>query len=351
MKTIRVQTGTPYEVLVGSGILSTLGRAVKRLPGKRYAKAAVITDDKVQALYGNTVCASLAAAGLEVVSFDFPNGEASKNISTVQDILGFLSDNYLTRSDVVIALGGGVTGDMAGFAASIYLRGVDYIQVPTTLLAAIDSSVGGKTAVNLPQGKNLVGTFWQPQLVLCDIHTLDTLDDDIFADGLAEAVKHGCIWDAELFRLMETRDIRHNLAEIIARSVEIKSYVVGQDEREHGLRQILNFGHTLAHGIEKMSHFEISHGKAVSMGICLITGACVANGLMPAEDAKRIKVVLERCDLPTRCPYPLDKLCKECLGDKKRSGDTINLIVLERIGKAAVHPVKIDELLPFIKRK
>lgn len=349
MTTIRVKTGQPYDVYVGHGILSQLGQMVTQLPGKRYAKAAVITDSRVQGLYGNAVCAALASAGLEVVSFDFPQGEQSKSMATVMDILGFFSDNFLTRSDLVVALGGGVTGDMAGFAAAIYQRGVDYVQVPTTLLAAIDSSVGGKTAVNLPQGKNLVGAFWQPQMVLCDIDTLSTLDEDTFADGLAEAIKHGCIWDADLFDLLATGDIQQNLTEIIARSVAIKSHVVGEDEREHGLRQILNFGHTLGHGVEKLSEFQIPHGKAVSIGMSLVARACAARGLLSLEDVERIEAALHRCNLPIHNPYPLEELCRQSMGDKKRSGDTINLITLERIGKAAIRPLKIDELFPFMQ--
>lgn len=350
MNLIRVQTAQPYQVLVGAGILPSLGKKIRELPGKRYHRAAIIADDKVMDLYGNEACSALAGAGFEVLLHHFPHGEESKTMDTVMDILEDLSEHLFTRDDLVVALGGGVTGDMAGFAAAIYQRGIDYVQVPTTLLAAIDSSVGGKTGVNLPQGKNLVGAFHQPQLVLCDTDTLSTLDAATFADGLAEVIKHGAIRDAELFELLETRDIQQNLTDIIARSVQIKAAVVAEDEHEHGLRQLLNFGHTLGHGIEKQSGYVIPHGSAVAIGMCLVADACVRHQLLSAGDADRLKALLELLGLPVKCPYPIEKVCAQSLGDKKRHGNTINLITLERIGTAAIYPVEADRLTEFFTR-
>lgn len=350
MKRFLVQTGRPYEALVGEGILAALGEQVAGLSGKRYRRAVLVSDDRVFALYGETACASLRQAGLEVAAFSFPHGEASKSMETVCRMLDAFSSHYLTRSDVVVALGGGVTGDMAGFAAAIYQRGVDYVQVPTTLLAAVDSSVGGKTAVNLPAGKNLAGAFWQPVLVLCDIKTLDTLTGDIFSEGLAEAVKHGCIRDPELFELLETEDPRAVADKIILRSVALKSAVVAEDEREHGLRQILNFGHTLGHGIEKLSHYSLSHGKAVAVGMSLAADACAANDLLSKQDAGRIRAVLKRCGLPTECDFSIEDICAASLGDKKRHGNSMHLITLEAIGRAAIRPIPVDNLLEFFTR-
>lgn len=347
MRTIRVQTREPYDVLVGGGILPTLGQRVAALPGKRYRRAVVVADDRVRSLYGQAARDSLDRAGIETALFEFPRGEASKSMDTVLRMLDAFSAHTLTRSDLVVALGGGVSGDMAGFAAAIYQRGVDCVQVPTTLLAAIDSSVGGKTGVNLPAGKNLAGAFLQPQLVLCDTDTLNTLDAEVFTDGLAEAVKHGCIRDPELFALLEIGDPRQNVLEIIARSVELKSAVVAADEREHGLRQILNFGHTLGHGIEKLSRWRLSHGRAVAVGMSLVADACAKNGMLDAAEADRIRALLRRLGLPTACNYAIGDICRESLGDKKRSGDTLNLITLERIGKAAVYPVEADRLASF----
>lgn len=347
MQTIRVETARPYSVQVGAGLLPKLGEMLAALPGTRYRTAALVSDATVFDLYGDTVRTSLEAAGLAVVVYRFPPGEGSKCLRTVEGMLEQFARHRLTRSDVVVALGGGVTGDMAGFAAAVYQRGIDYVQLPTTLLAAIDSSVGGKTAVNLAAGKNLAGAFWQPRLVLCDTDTFATLSPDIFSDGLAEAIKHGCIRDPELFALLEHADPYAHVDEIIARSVRLKAGVVAQDEQEHGLRQILNFGHTPGHGIEKLSGFQLAHGKAVAVGICLMADACVANGLLAAGEARRIRRTVQRCGLPDRCAYSIADICRESLGDKKRSGNTLNLVVLERIGKAAVLPVAADQLAAF----
>lgn len=350
MRKVRVRTSDAYDVIIGRGILSGCGEAVSRLD-KSYDKIAIISDDTVHKLYGGAVRASFSAAGFTAAEFVFPHGEASKSTSTLLDASGFLCDNFITRKSLIVALGGGVTGDLAGFLASIYQRGSDYMQIPTTFLAAIDSSVGGKTAVNIPQGKNLLGSFWQPRLVWCDADTLSTLDADTFRDGVAEAVKYGCILDADLFERMQKDGFDKNLDEIIARCVELKAEVVRQDERDNGLRAVLNFGHTLGHGIEKLSQFSISHGKAVAIGMVLASRAGEAAGVSPAGTSARVEDILNQNGIDTACPYPISEVCAASLGDKKRDGGNINLILLESLGKAIVYPVPADGLDAFFSGK
>lgn len=346
---ISVNTGKPYQVVIEKGSLAFAGSYMKESGSS--GKAAVITDDVVDALYGDKLVSSLELSGFEVCRMAVPHGEGSKSLGTLEKVYGFLSENSVTRSDRIVALGGGVVGDLAGFAASTWLRGVSYIQVPTTFLAAIDSSVGGKTAVNIPEGKNLIGSFWQPSLVICDPDTLSTLSDEIFADGMAEAVKYGCIWDQELFRLLEAQPVMDHLERIIARCVEIKAQVVSADERDHGLRNILNFGHTMGHAIEKYHRFSISHGKGVAVGMVLAAEAGEAAGITSPGTARRIKALLTASGLPTEDEAPLDTLCALCLGDKKRDGQRLNLILLEELGKAVIHPILTDEVEAFITQK
>lgn len=343
---IRIDTSKPYDVVIGSGILSGCGKAAAKLP-KNYDRAVIISDDTVHGLYGDTVRQSFESADFSVSEFVFPHGEASKSLATLTDAASFLSESYVTRKSLIVALGGGVTGDLSGFLAAIFQRGIDYMQIPTTFLAAIDSSVGGKTAVNIPAAKNMLGAFWQPELVWCDVDTLSTLSADIFKDGIAEAVKYGCILDDSLFALMRDSGFSDKLSEIIARCVELKAEVVRQDERDNGLRAILNFGHTLGHGIEKLSSFEISHGKAVAMGMILAADAGENAGLTETGTSNQIKDILLSNGISVECPYPAADVCAASLGDKKRDGNSISIILLEKIGKAFVHPVSVDSLTDF----
>lgn len=345
MTTIRVSTGKSYDVTIGRGILSDCGKMVKALPNT-YDKLAIITDDKVDSLYSKTVADSLMAAGFSCVKFVFQNGEASKSLAVLEQACDFLCEQFITRKSLIVALGGGVTGDLAGFLAAIFQRGIDFVQIPTTFLAAIDSSVGGKTAVNVPAGKNLLGAFWQPQLCWCDIETLATLDEEVFRDGVAEAVKYGCILDKNLFETMK-QGVRAQLAEIITRCVELKAEVVAQDERDNGLRAILNFGHTLGHGIETLSDFAISHGKAVAIGMVLASKAGEAAGVTEAGTTAQIEEILQANGISTICPYDIADVVAASLGDKKRDGDTMHLILLKRIGEAVVYPVAVDKLMAF----
>lgn len=339
-----VHTGHGYDIALGKGVLGETGTRVAALTTSR--RAAVITDSNVEKLYGAAVMESLRAAGFQAELFAFPAGETSKNHATLLTIYSFLARAEITRADLIVALGGGVVGDVAGFAAATWQRGIPFVQIPTTLLAQVDSSIGGKTAVDLPEGKNLVGAFWQPSLVLCDPLTLRTLDARNVACGMGEIVKHACIRSETLFETLE-RGAEVTPA-VIAQNLAIKRAVVEHDERERGERMVLNFGHTLGHAVEKLQHYAgATHGEAVAMGMVLMTHASERNGLTPACTADRIARLLARCGLPDRCDLPLKDIVQAAAGDKKRAGDRIRLIVLRRIGEAVIYPLPVAELPAF----
>ena len=343
MKTVNVNASKSYEVIIGENVLKDAGKLAAQVI--KPCKAAVITDSTVNELYAHTLCDSLEEASFSVVKYVFPAGEQSKNMDTLGEILEFLAGNHLTRSDLIVALGGGVVGDISGFAASVYLRGIKFVQVPTTLLAAVDSSVGGKTAVNLKAGKNLAGAFHQPCLVVCDTETFKTLPYDTFADGVAETVKYGVITDKALFEKMEKE---WNVEEVIARCVEIKAQVVNEDEFDLGTRQLLNFGHTIGHAIEKCSNFEISHGHGVAMGMVVVTRVSEKRGYCPQGTLEELIKTLEKCKLPTRCPYSAKELTLAAMGDKKRTGGEITVVIPEKIGKCTLKKINITEMEGFI---
>lgn len=271
MKSVTVNTSTPYDVLIEKGCLSRCGEFAAKLFVPQKSTAAIITDDRVSSLYLKTVSDSFQKAGFSVCSLVFPNGEDSKSHDTLLQVYDFLIQNNITRTDFIVALGGGVVGDLAGFAAATYLRGIRFMQIPTTFLAAIDSSVGGKTAVNIPAGKNLIGAFHQPSLVVCDPDTFQTLEPQTFADGCAEMIKYAMIWSEDFLKLLESCDINEQIEEIVAYCVDIKRQVVEQDELDSSIRMILNYGHTLGHAIEKVTNHAVTHGHGVAMGMVLIT--------------------------------------------------------------------------------
>ena len=346
VQTIPVRVQPPYLVTIGPGLLAESGERLRALLGP--CRIAVITDSTTALLYLGTVTASLETAGFSVCSHIFPAGEGHKNLSTLEQILEFLAAEHLTRSDCVAALGGGVTGDMAGFAAAVYLRGIRYVQLPTTLLAAVDSSVGGKTAVDLAAGKNLAGAFCQPAAVICDTDCLKTLPPDVFADGAAEAIKTGVLSDAGLFALFEDGTLTAAPGEVIARCVRYKAGVVERDEKEQGERRLLNLGHTLGHAIEKCSGFCIPHGHAVAAGLAVIARAAEALGWTEEPLAARIAACLAKNGLPTGTDYAAESLAEAALSDKKRSGGTITLVVPRRIGRCELKTIPVGELLPVI---
>ena len=339
-----VHAAKAYPVYIGGGLLDRCGELAARHSNGR---CAVICDDTVCGLYGPQVCRSLEAAGLSPVLYAFPAGEQHKTLSTYGAILGFLAENHITRSDCVIALGGGVTGDMAGFAAATYQRGIDFIQVPTTFLAASDASVGGKTAVDLPAGKNLAGAFWQPRAVICDTDTFATLPESAFQDGAAETLKHGLIADGEFFHFLMNEDMYRHMDAVVRRNVEIKAAVVAEDEREQGKRKLLNFGHTLGHAIEKCSGYRVSHGHAVATGMVLAARAAEALGYGGQGTLEAVLAACERYGLPTVCPYSAGELYAAAIGDKKRSGGHIDVVVLREVGRAETVRLDLEGLREF----
>lgn len=340
-------TSKKYNVFIEKGLIDKVGRIIIDTLGKR--KICIITDDNVDRLYSDRVIKSLADAGLESVKFVFPNGENHKTVPVWYDMIKFMSENSISRTDVVLALGGGIPGDMGGFAAATYLRGIKFIQVPTTLLADVDSSVGGKTAANLPAGKNLVGAFHQPEAVICDPDTLNSLPSSVFSDGCAEVIKYGVIQDREFFDFLERNDIKENIEYVIKRCVELKRDCVNLDETETGIRAILNFGHTAAHGIEKNSDFTVSHGSAVAIGMVVESRGLYKTGRCKEDYSNKISDLLIKNGLSVKCDYSADELFESAHSDKKRTGSKIKLINLKSLGKAFVKKIDIDDLLPILK--
>ncbi len=342
MEKITVRASQTYDVLIGGGLLADAGRYAAGVLKSR--RTMIVSDDNVFSLYGETLKKSLENAGFEVSEFVFPHGEQSKSHETLLRVYDALAKNNITRADSLFALGGGVTGDLAGFAAASFLRGIDYVQVPTSLLAQIDSSVGGKTAVDIPAGKNLVGAFKQPKLVISDTDTLSTLPEDFFDDGMGEAVKYGMIWSEKLFELIASGNIKEHLEEMITECVDIKRQVVETDENDKGLRMILNFGHTLGHSIEKTQNFSgLSHGKAVAVGMYLITRAAEKHGLITENIGGRLRDCLEANGLPYSVDIPAEMLFENSVNDKKRFSDDINIILCKTVGKADIVKMPVNE--------
>ncbi len=347
MRTVTVSASKTYDILIGRGILSTIGSEIRKLG--RAKKICIVSETNVFPLYGGITAQSLTDAGLEVITFVFPAGEASKNAATYLELLNTLAENKLTRSDMILALGGGVVGDLAGFAAATYLRGIRFLQVPTTLLAAVDSSVGGKTAIDLPAGKNLCGAFCQPSLVLCDIDTLDTLSEDIFRDGCAEVIKYGILYDRELFSTLEEAGLSFDREAVIERCVQLKRDVVAEDEFDTGARMKLNLGHTIGHGVEAKSNFAVSHGRAVAIGTAIVTRAAMKTGFCGKTDGNRILNLLQQFGLPTGTDYSAGELFRYTLSDKKRAGDSLHLILPRFIGCCEAVSTPVDQLQSLIE--
>jgi 3-dehydroquinate synthase len=327
-----------YDVIVGRGTLAELpGLVRQRCPAHRYA---VIADHRVAELHGAALLDRLLGAGLETLLVQFPSGEWNKSRETWAELTDQLLKAPLGRDGAVIAFGGGVAGDLAGFVAATYLRGIPYVQVPTTLLAMIDSSVGGKTGVDVPAGKNLVGAFHQPRLVLADVELLGTLPRPQLAAGMAEAIKHSVIADAAALELLSDsaalleKDLER-LEAVVTRSVEIKAGVVSRDEKEHGLRQILNFGHTIGHAVEALTGFELLHGEAVAIGMAVESRIAETLGVAEQGTQRAIVELLERFDLPKNIPEPLatEDLLEQMRTDKKARQETVRFALLRRIGE------------------
>ena len=348
MRKVIVKASVEYAILIGRGILGQLGEETKKRI--QPCKAAIITDTPVEKLYAEQAEKSLRQAGFTTCRFAYPAGENSKHIGTLSDILEFLAEEEVTRQDIIIALGGGVCGDMAGFAAAVYQRGIRFVQVPTTFLAAVDSSVGGKTAIDLKAGKNMAGAFYQPHLVLCDVDMLDTLPEEVFADGIAETLKYGVIGDVDLFEKTAKGDFRNDLEEIIETCVKMKRDIVMEDEFDNGVRQLLNLGHTLGHAIEKRSGFAISHGHAVAIGMHLIAKVAEEKGMAEAGLAEKIRKALENNNLPVSIDYSAEEITEGVLKDKKRRGGEISFVFPTKIGHCEIVKIPVEEVTELVEK-
>lgn len=340
MKTITVHASQTYPIWIERGLLAQCGNLLRKQTKAK--TVAVITDDNVDALFGDAVVQSMEQNGFRVLKFVFPHGEASKCSNTLNQIYDFLCENHITRTDCLVALGGGVVGDITGFAAATYLRGLDYMQIPTSLLAQVDSSVGGKTAIDLPGGKNLVGAFKQPVAVLCDPDTLQTLPELFLADGMGEVIKYGMIRDKKLFELLEQHTLENvgeAIEDVIATCIDIKRSVVEHDEFDTGERMILNFGHTLGHAVESHYHYETyTHGSAVAAGMCMMTKKTAA-----PEVYQRLCRCVKAYHLPTEVPASMTDLIPLCGNDKKRASASLRFIVCETIGEAQIRTMSFAE--------
>ena len=338
MRTIHISASKDYDVLIGEGLLDKSVELTRKV--FKPCKCMIVSDDTVDELYGDRAQISFSYSGFDVVRFSFPAGEASKNLETLTDLLNAMGEAKLSRSDLVVALGGGVTGDMAGFAAAIYTRGIRFVQIPTTLLAAVDSSVGGKTAVDMPFGKNMVGAFHQPSLVITDTDVLRDLPALQLSNGAAEAIKCGVLNDPALFALLEGGEWLDQIDEVVARCVAYKRDVVAGDEFDTGNRAFLNLGHTFGHAIEICSGLKLLHGQAVGIGMLM---AAAAAGC-PEALIRQIASCLRANGLPTHCDYGAAALAEAALNDKKRAGGAITLVLPESVGACFLKKVPVSEL-------
>lgn len=353
IETVRVDTASrSYDVVVGPDLLDSLGERVSALSD--YDAAFVVTDSNVDPLYLRRVVTSIERTGLRAPSFTVPAGERFKRLDTLGAILEAAADAGLTRDSVVVALGGGVVGDMAGLVAATYMRGIEVVQVPTTLLAMVDSSVGGKTAIDLSTGKNLVGAFLQPSLVVADVGCLSTLEEEVFVDGIGEVVKHGVLASSDLFDELAERPLTQGadanyLTHVVAENVRIKRDVVNQDERERGLRQTLNLGHTLGHAIEGALGFTLGHGHCVAIGLCCVARATERLGWTNPGIARLIEDCVAAQGLPTDTDVPHDQILAFATHDKKRHGNGVNLVVPQDIASAHIRHISLGELAKIIE--
>ena len=344
---VRVEASGSYDVVVGRGLVDEVGPRLRAaVPGADDA-VLLVTDENVEPRYTDRVCDSLDEAGFTVCCATLPAGEPTKCLDSYVQLLSLAATVGLTRASTVVALGGGVMGDLAGFVAATYMRGCHLVQVATSLLAMVDSSVGGKTAVDLPEGKNLVGAFYQPDLVLCDLDCLATLPALYVSDGTGELVKYGVMRDPELFGWLEG-PLAGQEERVVARCVGIKRDVVQADEREGGLRKLLNLGHTVGHAIELLGAYRIPHGHAVAAGTAVMARACAAKGWCAPEDAARIEAMLRVHGLPTGTRFAVEDLCAAALHDKKRAGDHIDIVAVRGIGVTEVRRVSLEEFAELV---
>ena len=353
MERIQIYASTDYEVMIGNDLLDKAGDhiadALKMQSGFANITAVIVSDDNVFPLYGERLKKSLNAKGFKTLEFVFPHGEKSKSLATYGELLEFMCESKVKRSDMIVALGGGVVGDLAGFAAATYQRGISFIQVPTTLLAAVDSSVGGKTAVDLKNGKNQVGAFYQPRLVLCDIDTLKTLPKEEYECGCGEIIKYAILESEEFFDELMEKPVSEQYEHVIAICVTIKKHYVENDEFDTGLRMKLNLGHTFGHAVETCSGYNILHGQAVAMGMAAVTRAASEMGLCSRETAAKVIELLDRYELSKDIPFHVEEMYKAMLVDKKNTGSVTNLIVPTAIGNCRIMKIPTDKLKGWLE--
>ena len=347
MKEIKVRAEKPYSVLIGRELLLQAGTELRRISGG--SRCVIVSDSNVAPLDAEPLTQSLWEAGFSASTYVFPAGEHSKNGETYLSLLEFLAKEGLTRSDLIVGLGGGVTGDLTGFAAATYLRGIDHAQIPTSLLAMVDSSVGGKTAIDLKAGKNYAGAIYQPKVVLCDAQLLHTLPFEYFLDGCGEVLKYAVLGDPTLFEMLIRDGARFPIEDVIARCISQKEEFIAADEFDKGRRQMLNLGHTLAHAIVVVGNYELSHGRAVAAGICMIARASAKSGLCSKEDVEKIEAAARGLELPTGSTIPLADLLMATRGDKKRRNDTITCVVPRKIGACELRTLSMADFERFME--
>jgi 3-dehydroquinate synthase len=343
MKTLRIDLADrSYDILIGRNLLPRLGDHLTHL--KRTRRAVVVTNPEINKLYGDILTEALQQAGLESKCVEIPEGESHNTLQDAQTVYDYLIQNQYDRHTLLVALGGGVIGDLTGFIAATFLRGVPYIQVPTTLLSQVDSSVGGKTAVNHPQGKNLIGAFYQPRIVAIDLDTLRSLPTEEFRAGMAEIIKYGVIEDPRLFTFLEQNSEKimaqdtECLATIIETSCAIKAKVVERDERESSYRMVLNFGHTIGHAIEALTHYsQFKHGEAVAIGMVYAAKLSCQLGMCSNEVVRKIEALVERFGLPSRLPeFPVEEYIESMYRDKKAHDKNIRFILVKDLGTVEI---------------
>ena len=344
MKTIHLNASKSYDILIDNGLFNQVFSLIE--PFCKDRSVAIITDDIVDKLYGEQLLKQLKQNEYSVVKYVFLNGEASKNINTLSNILEFLADNNFKRNDYIIALGGGVVGDIAGLASAIYMRGISFIQIPTTLLAMVDASVGGKTAIDLQAGKNLAGVFWQPSLVICDVDIIKKLPDDIFKEGMGEVLKYDVIDNLGIFEKVLNDKVFDDLDSIIYECIKSKQKIVEEDEFEtKGTRKLLNVGHTFAHGLEKLSNYEIFHGVAVATGLVWEAGISYKLGMCSKEAFNEIKQVVVKWNLLIDFNYDFKELVEAMKKDKKNDDILISFVLPLEIGKCVEHKIDTSILI------
>lgn len=348
MKTLHLHVSKPYDVLLESGLIKRTYKLIE--PFCKGRNVAIITDDIVDRLYGESLLRQLKESGYSVVKYALPNGELSKNINTLSNILEFLAENNFKRNDYMIALGGGVPGDITGLASAIYMRGIGFIQIPTTLLAMVDASVGGKTAIDLKAGKNLAGAFWQPSLVICDIDIIKNLPENIFKEGMGEVLKYDIIDNLGIFESVLNDNVEENLESIIYECIRSKQQIVEQDEFEtKGVRKLLNVGHTFAHGLEKLSSYSIPHGFAVATGLVWEAGIAYELGICSLELFETIKRVVKKWNLLVNFEYSNAELVEAMKKDKKNNDNSISFVLPIELGDCREKKLKAEETISILE--